>query len=436
MPTDAQAGGSDRVLSAPEFDRLMRPFAPTSQLAVAVSGGADSVGLMFLLAQWRDWRSAMGRLVPTVTVLTVNHGLRPEAADEVNAVKKWARALGLPHKALVWEGAKPGSNIQAAARAARYRLMTDWCRKGSVTADLLLAHHLDDQAETFLMRLQRGSGVDGLSGMASVARRNGVRLLRPLLEVPRDRIRATLAKANHPWIEDPSNEDDKYLRVQVRNTLPLLEELGLGRERLVATTRAMARARVALERMTDQLEDQAVDWHPFGFAVTDGRVVSAAPEETALRLLARLIKTMGSADYAPRLSALEGLLETICDSGLGRGRTLGGVKFSARGHHFLCVREPAGADDTPLFLKAGKATVWDGRFEVTMKKNLGEEEVRALGKQGVQVLKGEGISGPSGVPKLALETLPALWDGTELLAQPHLGYEAPNAPFFSANFLK
>ena len=413
----------------------MRPFSPISRLAVGVSGGADSVGLMYLLAQWRDWREAKGRLVPSISVLTVNHGLRPEAADEVALVKKWARALGFSHKALLWEGEKPGANIQAEARDARYQLMTDWCLSGSVPADLLIAHHLDDQAETFLIRLQRGSGVDGLSGMAALSQRNGIRLLRPLLEVPGDRLRATLKKADHPWIEDPSNEDERYLRVKVRNALSVLEEFGLGRDRLIGTSKAMARARVALEHVTGELEGQTIVWSDFGFADVDFRLVEKAPDEIALRLLARLVKKMGSKDFAPRLSALEGLLDAIKQGALGRGRTLGGVKFTARGQRLFALREPAAVGADPLVPRSGKRERWDGRFEVCVKKMMGGEEVRALGKEGVQFLKSQGISGPSGVPKLALETLPALWDEDCLLAQPQLAFCAANAPSFTVNCL-
>ncbi|MBL4863562.1 MAG: tRNA lysidine(34) synthetase TilS [Rhodobiaceae bacterium] len=423
-----------RSLTAPEFDRLLRPLSLGPRLAVGVSGGADSVALMVLLVQWRDWRMAKGREVPSITVLSVDHGLRAEAADEVRAVKRWAVALSLPHKAFVWEGEKSRANLQAEARRARYELLTEWCRKGAEPADLLTAHHLDDQAETFLLRLQRGSGVDGLSAMAPVSERSGVRLLRPLLDVPRDRLRATLDKAGQAWIEDPSNQDERFLRVQVRNALPVLEGLGLGRDRLITTARAMTRARTALEGMVDVLERDAVVWSDFGFAQAGLSAFRDAPDEIALRLLARLLKKAGGSEYAPRLAGLEGLLEVIRAGELGRGRTLGGVKLTGRAAQFFALREPAAVSDTVMPLRSGKTLLWDGRFEVRLKGRLGAGQVRALGKSGVQFLKKEGVAAPAEVPKLALETLPGLWDGNQLLAQPHLGFLAEGAPGFGAEF--
>ncbi len=427
-----------RSLTVPEFDRMLRPLSPGPRLAVAVSGGADSVALMVLLAQWRDWRTAKGRPAPSLTVLSVDHGLRAEAAGEVRAVKRWADALCLPHKIFVWEGEKPRANLQAEARKARYELLSDWCCKGAEPADLLTAHHLDDQAETFLLRLQRGSGVDGLSAMAPISRRSGIRLLRPLLEVPRDRLRATLEKAGQAWIEDPSNEDARFLRVQVRGALPVLEALGLGRDRLVATARGMARARVALEGAVDVLERDAVMWSSFGFGQVELPAFQDSPDEIALRLLARLLRKAGGSEYAPRLAGLEGLLEVVRAGELGRGRTLGGVKLTGRVGRFLAVREPAGIAPAGYVLQRGKRLLWDGRFDVRLKGRLkgypGTAQVRALGKPGVQLLRWDGVALPTGVPKLALETLPGLWEGDRLLAQPHLGFSAEGAPGFRAEF--
>ncbi len=425
---------SPRALTAPELGRLMRPLKPASRLGVAVSGGADSVALMVLLCQWRDWLEARGKAVPKIVALTVDHGLREEAADEAAQVAVWAKALGLAHKTLRWEGAKPSSNLQAEARTARYRLLTDWCRSGRGSADLLTAHHLDDQAETFLIRLQRGSGVDGLSAMAPVRVHQGVRILRPLLEVPRERLKSTLLKAGQSWIEDPSNEDDRYLRVQMRKALPTLDELGIDRDRLVSTAKAMGRARAGLEFSTDVLERTAVRWHPFGYADVETVQLAAVPDEIALRLLARLIQRVGGSDYPPRLSSLETLLEAVRGEALGRGRTLGGVKFTSRLAHFRVLREAA-AIGAGVDLVSGAPLVWDGRFDVRLTGRKTSGTVRALGRSGLRQVKEEGVALPPDVPKLALETLPALWSGEKLLVQPQLAFFANGAPTFRSRFL-
>ncbi len=412
----------------------MRPLKPASRLAVAVSGGADSVALMVLLSQWCSWMEARGKAVPKIVALTVDHGLRAEAAEEAVQVADWAKVLGLTHKTLKWEGAKPSSNLQAEARAARYRLLTDWCRSGRVRADLLTAHHLDDQAETFLMRLQRGSGVDGLSAMAPVREHQGVRILRPLLDVSRDRLKSTLLKAGHGWIEDPSNEDDRYLRVQVRKALPALDDLGISRDRLVSTAKAMGRARAALEFATDKLEQEAVRWHGFGFADVETVRLADVPDEIALRLLARLVQRVGGSDYPPRLGSLEALLEAVREEALGRGRTLGGVKFTGRLAQFRVLREAA-AVGPGVDLVAGAPLVWDGRFDVRLTGRKSSGRVEALGRTGLRQMKEEGIALPTDVPKQALETLPALWSGDRLLVQPQLAFFAHGAPTFRSRFL-
>ncbi len=412
----------------------MRPLNAAPQLGVAVSGGADSVALMVLLSQWRTWMESRGKAVPKIVALTVDHGLRPEAAEEAAQVANWAKALGLTHKTLRWEGVKPSSNLQAEARAARYRLLTDWCRSGRVNADLVTAHHLDDQAETFLMRLQRGSGVDGLSAMAPVRAHQGVRVLRPLLDVPRDRLKGTLLKAGHGWIEDPSNEDDRYLRVQMRKALPALDDLGISRDRLVSTAKAMGRARAALEFATDTLEQEAVRWHGFGFADVETARLMHVPDEIALRLLARLIQRVGGSDYPPRLGSLETLLEAVRAEALGRGRTLGGVKFTGRLAQFRLLREAA-AVGPGLDLVSGAPLIWDGRFDVRLTGRKSSGRVSALGRSGLRQMKEEGLALPADVPKLALETLPALWSGDKLLVQPQLAYFAHGAPTFRSRFL-
>ncbi|MEQ9143517.1 MAG: tRNA lysidine(34) synthetase TilS [Parvibaculaceae bacterium] len=423
-----------RALTAPQFDKAIRPLFPSARLGLAVSGGADSVALMLLAARWRAWLEEKGKRAPSLTVLTVDHGLRTEAAREAKQVARWAKALGLPHKTLRWEGAKPAANLQAEARAARYRLLAAWCRTGRETADLVTAHHLDDQAETFLMRLQRGSGVDGLAAMAPISRRDGVRLLRPLLEVPRDRLRATLETAGQGWIEDPSNEDDRFLRVSVRKALPVLADLGLGSERLVATAKAMGRARAALEAATDALEREAVVWHPLGFATAARAVFREASDELALRLLRRLLRGVGGTVYGPRFQSLEPLLAALRAGKLGRGRTLGGVKLADAGDQVQVMREPS-AVAGPLALTPGKTDIWDGRFEVGLTGRANGLTVRALGAEGLSQLRAHGVKLPPGVPKTVLQAVPSLWRGNRLLAQPSLGYQAARNAYLKVAFL-
>ena len=198
-------------LDARDFAGLMAgfaPFEPAPTIAVATSGGADSLALVLLADAWS--RACGGRVV----ALTVDHGLRPESADEARTVGGWLSSVGIEHIVLPWRCGAPTSGVQARARAARYKLLETWC-VGAGVLHLLLGHQQDDQAETYLMRRRRPRGY-GLAGMAAIVERRGVRLLRPLLGVPRARIEAALRRRGQPWIEDPSNRDDRYERVRVR----------------------------------------------------------------------------------------------------------------------------------------------------------------------------------------------------------------------------
>ncbi|MGH6981766.1 MAG: tRNA lysidine(34) synthetase TilS, partial [Stellaceae bacterium] len=199
-------------VAAPEFADAMAalgPFERRPRVAVAVSGGADSMALLLLAREWAAARQG------DVTALTIDHKLRPEAAKEARRVARWCKARGVVHRTLAWRGKKPKGDIQAAARAARYRLLEDWCVDAGVL-HLLLAHHQDDQAETFLLRLARGSGLDGLAAIAPVAERPGCRLLRPLLAMSHGRLVATLEARGQVWLDDPSNDNERYARVRMR----------------------------------------------------------------------------------------------------------------------------------------------------------------------------------------------------------------------------
>ncbi|MFK4537768.1 tRNA(Ile)-lysidine synthetase-like protein [Bradyrhizobium ottawaense] len=198
-------------ISTREARRLFAGLKSAPALVLAVSGGPDSVALMWLAARWR--RSlARG---PSLTVVTIDHGLRREAAREAREVKRLATELGLPHRTLRWRGAKPKTGLPAAAREARYRLLAQAARAVGAS-HVLTAHTRDDQAETLLMRLLRGSGLAGLSAMASLSERDGIVLARPLLEVPKAQLIATLKRARIGFADDPTNRDTAFTRPRLR----------------------------------------------------------------------------------------------------------------------------------------------------------------------------------------------------------------------------
>lgn len=358
MGADVSSG-----LGEARFAALMAPlgpFEPAPRLAVAVSGGADSLALVLLAA---DWARARGG---TVTALTVDHGLRADAAAEAARVAGWMAATGIAHHTLAWTGPKPAHGVQAAARAARLDLLEGWCRSHGVL-DLLLAHHRDDQAETLLQRLGRGSGPDGLAAMAPVAYRPSVRLLRPLLSVPGAATRATLRARGHPWIEDPSNRDDAFQRVRLRRLGPALTEAGVDAAGLtLAAARAAERRAEATRRINARLT-RAVTLYPEGFARVDLAALLAPPDSEARAALGRLLACVGGAPRPPREAplhrALARLRATLAGPRAGSaGLTLGRCRVlpEAGAPTWLVARE-ARHWPPPLPLGASE-TIWDGRF--------------------------------------------------------------------------
>jgi tRNA(Ile)-lysidine synthase len=320
----------DRPVSPEEARRLFASLERLDHVALAVSGGSDSTALMWLAARWAGERAN----APRLSVLTVDHGLRKAAASEARAVKRAAKALGLAATALTWRGAKPRAGVQAAAREARYRLMTEWCERHGAAA-LITAHTLDDQAETFLMRLARGSGLDGLASIGDT-KRGATEILRPLLAVSRERLRATLEAAGVGWIEDPSNADDRFERVRMRRVLSLLEREGVSAKAISRTAERLARARRALDAAAEELFGRAVTIRDARHAAVDRAAYAAAPDELRVRLLQRILARIGG--EAPELAAVE-RLAAWHDAKGGRARTLAGCRVSKNATAIAVERE-------------------------------------------------------------------------------------------------
>lgn len=403
------------AIGAEEAERLLAPLAAVQAIALAVSGGADSLALMHLVAAWRQDRQG-----PEVLVLTVDHALRAESRAEAETVGWHANAAGLRHEILTWTGEKPESDIQSAAREARYRLMAERCHALGI-GHLVTAHHLDDQAETLLLRLARGSGVDGLAAMASRSSREGLVLHRPLLDVPKARLVATLKAAGIAWTEDPSNANPGYARVRLRALAPALAAEGLTPRRLADTARRMRRAREALEAASAVLHRDCVIADPAGFCRLDACRLVSAPEEIGLRVLARVAMGVGGSDYPSRLDRLERLHCWLAAGGTERGATLAGCRFVRADETVLVMREEGRSGLPEVPLPDAPALVWDRRFRieapVPYQGRLGTAMwVRPLGREGLAVLRGEGALRP--MPSAAARTTPALYDGDRLVAAP------------------
>ncbi|MDJ0931953.1 tRNA lysidine(34) synthetase TilS [Breoghania sp.] len=413
------AADDDTPLRDDEAAALFAPLRRYGLVALAVSGGGDSTEMLHLFDRWR--RTIPD--APDAIVFTVDHGLRAEAAAEAAGVGLVCAKLGLSHRTLRWEGPRPETGIQEAARGARYALMIEEMGRRGAEA-LLLAHTRDDQAETFLDRLARGSGVYGLAAMAPVSRRDGVDLVRPLLDVSRARLRTTLRAAGIYWVEDPSNEDCHYRRVRMRRLLPTLADENLDAQRLASTARSMARAAAALDGWVDRVMDEEVTRHPAGPCRLEAALLSRLPEEIALRLCARLVRDTGGGAHVPRLARLEAAVadlssaEADLSSAEGR-RTLAGCVLERRGADILIYREIGRAGLEAVDVAPGQTGIWDGRFAVTLSADAaGPVRIAALGAGG---LRRAGLVPPEGWPRDAFAGAPAVrWEG-EVLALP--GFE-------------
>lgn len=295
--------------------------------AVAVSGGGDSLALMHLLAGW-----ARGARAPKPLVLCVDHGLRATSKKEAAQVARWAKALGLTCEILTVKGPRPTSDIEAWAREARYRLMAQALGRHKLSA-LYVGHHQDDQAETFLLRLARGSGLDGLSAMRSLSvfplpGFEELALARPLLDVPREDLRLYLKSRGQEWQEDPMNAQARFARSRIRALLPALAEAGLTAQRIADAAAHLARAREALDLATAAVLARCCRRHE-KFLALDPAALGAAPREIGLRALAALLKIVSGEAYRPRFDALERLYDRVCGFGppLGGGATLHGCRI-------------------------------------------------------------------------------------------------------------
>ncbi len=347
--------------------RLFADWKGAPALVLAVSGGPDSVALMWLAARWR---AGLAR-GPKLIAVTVDHGLRKEAAREAREVKRLARELALPHRILRWTGDKPKTGVPAAARAARYRLLAQAAQSAGAT-HILTAHTRDDQAETLLMRLLRGSGIAGLSAMTRETEREGLVLARPFLEVPKSQLVATLRKAGVGFADDPTNRDTAFTRPRLRALLPALAAEGGDARNLARLAARLARANAAIEILADGAErylalkrgqngpetgDRAWQFDATG-QVFDAELFARLPAEIQLRLLMRAINRFGHEGPA-ELGKVESLLAALGARLAGRSgrrgprpaatlkQTLAGALVSLAGGRIRIEPAPARRRRTP-----------------------------------------------------------------------------------------
>lgn len=380
------------------------------RLGVAVSGGSDSMALLHLMAEIGRDRGF------EVAAVTVDHGLRPEAKDEARSVGHVCEKLGIRHRILQWEGWDGTGNLQARARRARYALITDWARRTG-TDWVALGHTIDDQAETVLMRLARRAGVDGLSAMSDRVERDGLTLIRPLLRLDRETLRAYLRDRGADWCEDPSNHDDSFERVRARRAMTTLSDLGIDADVLSDVATNARQSKWALDHYAYLAADDgnAVEVAQGDVILPEGMTPEhMIPHEVLRRLTNAAILWIGGGDYTPRA---ESLTTMVAEMSRTDRHTLGGCLVTrimgAKSYDasLRITREYNAVRDT----RAPTDALWDGRWHLDG-PHAPQLETRALGDHITETPWRD-----TGLPRDSLRASPAVFDCDTLVAAPVAG---------------
>lgn len=322
---------------------------PEGRLALAVSGGSDSLAMLHL--------AMLERPASCLVVLTVDHGLRDASRAEAEHVAQLCAVRGIEHHILTWTGDKPSTGIQAKARAARYDLMTIWCASHGV-ATLLTAHTMDDQAETVVMRSRRTQSLKSLAGIWPESRWNGIRIIRPLLKERRTGLREMLRAAGVTWSDDPSNDNPKFERVRIRADMADNDVARLAAVADEARQEAERRGAVAAQWLRSHAVVEAIGMVRLS---RPGLGSSLLEREEMDEVLGRTIHMAGGG--LPEPDAITSLLARILAGDAFRS-TLGGAMVAVRQAEILIGREPVRIDATPA-LVGDEPQLWDGRFQLT-----------------------------------------------------------------------
>ncbi len=399
--------------------KLFNKYIDDKPIALAVSGGPDSTAMMQIAALSKKLKNNK------VTVIVVDHGLREESKNEANIVGQNAKLLGFKFKILKWDGVKPKTRIQEIARKTRYKLMTSWCKKKGIEK-LFLAHHLDDQVETFLMRLGKGSGVDGLAVMNYVTEISSLKLVRPFLEIPKTRFIKILSITNLEWISDPSNFSSNYKRSRIRKILPILSKEGINSKQIGLVIKRMRSAKDALNTQTNiLLKKYLSNVDNVAYFLNKELLKDAKEKEILLRVLEKIFMNISGSIYPPRRNKLENILSWILKNNNIKAKTLTGVVVRKRKSELIFYREPddcyKSVNIRPL---TSRYSCWDDRFFLKANKS-NDLQIRALGDVGITILKEEKIlkrQGFQNVPLSAWKTVPGVWSKKRLISVPTLGY--------------
>ncbi len=369
----------------PELDALK-----SQAVLLAVSGGSDSMALLWHVIE-------MG--FEQIHVVTIDHGLRKEAQDEAEFVKSVCRAHHIDHKTIA-VGVKRNGNLQSNARDVRYKAMIEHCKAHEIN-HVFLGHTADDQAETFMLRAFRGSGIDGLAGIAEKREERSITFWRPLLSERRDALRAKLLENNWSWIEDPSNEDERFDRVKMRKLLTAAEDVGFSPDGLLQTVSNMERIKSAFDPIVQEFRANHISSLPLDVEdQMDPQAFAQLPKAIATKVLGDLCKKFGRGEYLPRRDGIDRLYDMIMST------QDGGMTIALTDFHWSKNRIRICAEYEGLLSSSSKQNWHRWRLSEST-----DYTIRAIGERASQHAHWREF----GISYRAAKTLPALFEGKKCI---------------------
>lgn len=394
-----------------DFDKFWK--TGSSRIAVAVSGGSDSIALLNLVFEWSKSYNKV------IVAITVNHNLRAEAEGEIKFVSNACAKLSIPHHVVSWDDWDQKGNLQAEARNARYRLISNWAKLNEIDV-VALGHTKDDVVENFIIRLSRGSGVDGLSQMLSKFKFHDVMYARPLLDLSRTDLREYLNFKKVTWIEDSSNENSKFQRVRIRKILNSLNKIGVNVDNIANSSKYLRSSRDALEVYTESLAKKCLEFN-HGDIIFRLDIFLEIPLEVQRRLIIKALKFIGNLDFGPRTKEIKNLIKAFQRRS---SHTLSGYHFYYSKGFMRMSREYKAI----ATLETKPNQIWDSRWFVSGPE-FSDFTIRALGEKGLQSIH---KWRDKGIPRLTLISSPSVWKGNKL----ELALMIENSDFWKVQPLK
>lgn len=331
------------------------------KISVAVSGGIDSMSLMLILNLWCKNNDT------DLTAITVDHKLREESTDEALYISNLCEKNDIKHVILTWEGEKPEHNVELLARENRYKLISKYCKENNIDY-VFIAHHIQDQAETFLIRLFRGSGIDGLSSMKKIAENYNLKIIRPFLNVKKEDLKNYLLEKQIKWVEDKSNDDEKYLRNKIRIFLNSFENKDDIIKRIDFAVNQINDYKIFVDNYIKKIEKKIFQFNSFGTCILNRHFLLQEDENIILKILAQISMVISGNKYKPRLEKLRRLFETIQNGEIIK-YTFYGCIFESYNNDIIAYREYNSIKED-VDLLYNKEVIWDNRFKIILKKDI------------------------------------------------------------------